>query len=109
MTVSYRQAASDDVVRQFRYYLVNLNLPEVAFRFRVSVQRTVQSLRYHPFVGPRYRSRNPKIQGLRTWPVAGFEVIRIYYIPVENGISVVRVLHGRRDIKRMLEGEGRRN
>ena len=33
MRVSYRQAASDDVVRQFRYYLVTLRVPEVAIRF----------------------------------------------------------------------------
>jgi hypothetical protein len=32
--VLYRQTAGDDVVRQFRYYLVNQNLPEIAFRFR---------------------------------------------------------------------------
>ena len=31
MKVSYRQAASDDVVRQFRYYLVTLNLPTWPF------------------------------------------------------------------------------
>jgi hypothetical protein len=29
--VTYRKAASDDVVRQFRYYLVVLNLPNVPF------------------------------------------------------------------------------
>jgi len=42
--VSYRQIASHDVVRQFRYYLVTLNLPEVAIRFQDTVRRTVQSL-----------------------------------------------------------------
>jgi len=55
--ISYRQAASDDVVRQFRYYLVTLNLPDIAVRFRDAVRRTVESLREHPFVGPRYGSR----------------------------------------------------
>jgi len=58
--VSYRHAASDDVVRQFRYYLVTLNLAEVAVRFRDSVRRTVQALRQHPLVGARYRSSNPQ-------------------------------------------------
>jgi plasmid stabilization system protein ParE len=63
--VSYRQAASDDVVRQFRYYLVSQNLPEVAVVFRDAVRRTIQSLRQHPLVGPRYRSSNPQLQNLR--------------------------------------------
>ena len=64
MKISYRQAASDDVVRQFRYYLVTLNLPDIAVRFRDAVRRTVESLREHPFVGPRYGSSSPQLQNL---------------------------------------------
>ena len=105
MKVSYRQAASDDLVRQFRYYLVTLNLPDVAVRFRKAVRRTAQSLRQHPLVGPRYRSSNPQLQTLRTWPVAGFEAIRIYYLLDEDTIRVIRLLHGKRDVKRILERE----
>ena len=106
MKVSYRQAASDDVVRQFRYYLVTLNLPDVALRFRTAVRRTVQSLRQHPLVGPRYRSSNPQLQTLRTWAVAGFEAIRIYYLLDEDTIRVIRILHGKRDVKHIFEREG---
>ena len=105
MKVSYRQAASDDLVRQFRYYLVTLNLPEIAVRFRDAVRRTVESLREHPLVGPRYGSSTPQLQNLRSWPVAGFEAIRIYYLPDEDAIRVVRILHGKRDVKRTLERE----
>jgi toxin ParE1/3/4 len=104
--VSYRQAASDDLVRQFRYYLVTLNLPDVAVRFRTAVRQTVQSLQQHPLVGPRYRSSNPHLQTLRTWAVAGFEAIRIYYLFDEDTIRVIRILHGKRDVNRILEREG---
>jgi plasmid stabilization system protein ParE len=103
--VSYRQAASDDVVRQFRYYLVSLNLPEVAVRFRDAVRLTVQSLLQHPLVGPRFHSNNPQLQNLRTWPVAGFEAIRIYYLLEQDTLQVLRILHGKRDVKRIVEGE----
>ena len=105
MKVSYRQAASDDVVRQFRYYLVTLNLPEVAVRFRTAVRQSVQSLQQHPLVGPRYRSSHPQLQTLRTWAVAGFEAIRIYYVLDEDTLRVIRILHGKRDVKRILERE----
>ena len=105
MKVSYRQAASDDVVRQFRYYLVSLNLPEIAIRFQDAVRRTVESLREHPFVGPRYGSSSPQLQNLRSWPVAGFEAIRIYYLLDEDAIHIIRILHGKRDVKRILERE----
>ena len=106
MKVSYRQAARDDVVRQFRYYLVTQNLPDVAVRFRTAVRQTVQSLQQHPLVGARYRSSNPRLQTLRTWPVAGFEAIRIYYLLDEDTLRVIRILHGKRDVKRILEREG---
>ena len=105
MKVSYRQAASDDVVRQFRYYLVTLNLPDVAVRFRTAVRQTIQLLQQRPLVGPHYRSPNPQLQTLRTWAVEGFEAIRIYYLLDDNTLRVVRILHGKRDVKRILNGE----
>jgi plasmid stabilization system protein ParE len=42
--VLYRQSASDDIVRQFRYYLLTEDAPEIAVRLRQAVRRTVQSL-----------------------------------------------------------------
>jgi toxin ParE1/3/4 len=101
----YRQAASDDIVRQFRYYLLAANVPEVAIRFREAVRRTIQSLRDHPQAGPRYSSDSPELQNLRSWPVAGFEAIRIYYLLEEDAMHILRVLHGKRDVRRILERE----
>jgi plasmid stabilization system protein ParE len=101
--VVYRKAASDDVVRQFRYYLINQNLAQIALRFRDAVRNTMDSLRDHPLVGARYGSRKPELQNLRSWPVAGFEAIRIYYLPESDAIHVIRILHGKRDVKRILE------
>lgn len=105
MKVSYRQAASDDVVRQFRYYLVTLNLPHIAIRFRNSVRLTVQSLRRNPQLGPRYPTNNPHLQNLRSWPVERFEAIRIYYLVDQDILRVIRILHGKRDVKRIIEHE----
>jgi toxin ParE1/3/4 len=103
--VLYRQAAADDVVRQFRYYLIDQNLPEIADRFKDAVRHTVESLRQHPLVGARYHLSAPAASQLRTWPVAGFEAIRIYYLLDGEAIHVIRVLHGKRDLKRILERE----
>ena len=105
MRVSYRETASDDLVRQFRYYLVTLDLPELAVRFQSAVRRTVQLLREHPFVGSHCLSNNPQLQHLRSWPVAGFEATRIYYFLEEDVITIIRILHGKRDVKHILEEE----
>lgn len=98
MKVFYREAAGDDIVRQFR-------LPDIASRFRDAVRHTIESLRAHPRVGALYRLGNPQLQNLRSWPVAGFEIIRIYYLVDHEAIHVIRVLHGRRDLKSVLEGD----
>jgi plasmid stabilization system protein ParE len=103
--VLYRQTASDDIVRQFRYYLLTADVPEIAVRFREAVRRTIQSLTQNPQVGPRYSSSNPQLQNLRSWPVAGFEAIRIYYALEGDVMHVFRILHGKRDVRQILENE----
>jgi len=103
--VLYRQAASNDIVRQFRYYLLTAEAPQIAVRFREAVKRTIQSLSQNPHMGPRYSSSNPRLQDLRSWPVAGFEAIRIYYALDVDGLHIIRILHGKRDVKRILQSE----
>jgi toxin ParE1/3/4 len=103
--VFYRQTANDDVIRQFRYYIVDQNLPEVAVRFRDAVRRTAESLCQHPLIGSRYHPKNPQLESLRSWPIVGFEAIRIYYLLDNDIIGVIRVLHGKRDLKHIFEHE----
>jgi plasmid stabilization system protein ParE len=103
--IAYRQAARDDVVRQFRYYLVTRNVPEIALQFRNAARLTIQSLRQHPFLGPHYPLRNPQLRDLRFFPVAGFEAFSVYYRVDGDTILVIRILHGKRNVRRVLEGE----
>ena len=105
MKVLYRQTASDDIVRQFRYYLLSADAPEVAVRFREAVKRTIQSLSQNPHVGPRYASSNPRLRDLRSWSVVGFEAIRVYYALEEDAIHIIRILHGKRDVRQIIENE----
>jgi toxin ParE1/3/4 len=65
----------------------------------------VESLRQHPLVGARYALGNPLLRDLRSWPVVGFEAIRIYYLVEEGTLHVIRVLHGKRDVKSILDRE----
>jgi toxin ParE1/3/4 len=103
--VLYRQTASDDIVLQFRYYLLTADAAEIAVRFREAVKLTIQSLSQNPHVGPRYSSNNPRLQNLRSWPVAGFEAIRIYYAVEQDAMHIIRILHGKRDVRQILENE----
>jgi toxin ParE1/3/4 len=100
-----RPAARDDILRQFRYYLVEQDNPKVADRFLTAVWRTMREIVRTPQGGaPKHLSRET-LRGLRSRPVKGFEDVRIYYLSQEGWVRVVRVLHGKRDINFILEKE----
>lgn len=90
--------------------------PEAASRFRAQVERTIALLADMPKIGATRRYRDPALAGLRMHPVRDFPERLIFYLPAEGGIEVVRVLHARRNIRRLLEegplsnttGEGER-
>lgn len=105
MKIRYRQASRDDVTRQFRYYLLNLGLPEVAIRFKAAVRRTAKEIGEHPGAALPYRLLSPQLQNLRSWPVVGFEAIRFYFLVEAQAIRVIRILHGKRNIRGILEEE----
>ena len=105
MRVTYREAARDDVTRQLRYYLVTLDSPAVAIRFREAVRKTAKALSLNPRIAPPYLLPNPQLRTLRCWPVAGFETIRFYFLIEKETVRVIRILHGKRDVRRILERE----
>lgn len=105
MRVEYSEVASDDLVRQFRYYSLDANVPEVADRFEKAVTQTMKSLGGRPYLGARFSPEIRQHRDLRSWPVAGFEVIRIYYEVDTDVIRIIRVLHGMRNVRRILENE----
>jgi toxin ParE1/3/4 len=100
-----RPAARDDILRQYRYYLIEENSPIAAERFLKAVKTAIVQVCKRPGLGVPITLSNPRLAGLRSWPVAGFPVIRVYYLVSENLVRVVRVLHGKRDISTVLENE----
>jgi toxin ParE1/3/4 len=59
-----------------------------------------------PGMSPRYEHDHPALAELRVSVLsAPFNAYLIFYRPVAGGIEVVRVLHGARDIPRILAEE----
>ncbi len=100
-----RPRARDDVIRQFRWYLVEQQAPDAAFRFLDAVEDSVEQLRRMPEIGAPKALSNAVLTGLRVWPVNGFEEIRVFYIVRAETLTVIRILHGKRDINRILQRE----
>jgi plasmid stabilization system protein ParE len=46
--------------------------------------------------------RNPRLKGVRSWLVSGFENYIIFYRAIPEGIEVLHVYHGARDIEALL-------
>ena len=86
-------------------YLLEQAAPDAAQRFLDAVDRASARIQEMPGVGGPKDLPNSRLRGLRSWPVPGFEAVRIYYLETEDTIRVVRVLHGRRDVGRLLENE----
>ena len=75
-------------------------------RFLLAVGKTIDFMCENPKAGSPRFVRNPNLEGLRSWPVSGFDDIRLYYLqPDERTLRVIRVLHGKRDIERILRQE----
>jgi toxin ParE1/3/4 len=96
------QAARNDIVRQFDWYFDQASLV-VAERFLAAVQASVSVLLEQPEIGSPRKFTAKSLVGLRSWPVKDFEDLRIYYLALPAEITVIRVLHGRRDVAALIE------
>ena len=55
-----------------------------------------------PGIGESYETTNPLYQGLRCFPIPRFPSHIVHYTPLADGIVVIRILHGARDVDRIL-------
>ena len=77
---------------------------ETAQRFLDATQNTFAALARMPKAGTLCAFRSPALRRIRRWPVKGFENWLIFYQPRRNGIEIVHLIHGARDIESLLGG-----
>jgi toxin ParE1/3/4 len=100
--ILYRPAARNDLIRQWIWYADNAGA-EVADRFLVAADKTLQMLASQPEAGLETQFSHPLLAGLRRFRVqGGFGSILVFYFPLRDGIDVVRLLHGSRHIEEVL-------
>lgn len=76
--------------------------PPSAIRFLEAAEKTFEELAAMPGLGAVEDFSVPQLQGLRCWKIRGFEKVLVFYLPIDRGIRVMRVLHGARDIPAIL-------
>ena len=95
--ITHRHRARLDVLEQFVYFGEQAGV-ELARRYLAAIDTTCLQLLKNPGIGMPYDSGIARLDGLRRVPVKGFEKYLVFYLPRHNGVDVVRVLHGARDI-----------
>jgi toxin ParE1/3/4 len=96
--------AATDIADQAAWYITNTG-PAVADRFVEAAERTAEALLATPGIGPVRAFKNPRLSGLRVFPVRGFAKHLVFYRVVGDGIELVRMLHGARNIEAVLGEE----
>jgi toxin ParE1/3/4 len=92
--------ADRDIEEEFNY-LADRNM-DAALRFLQATTDTFEKLAEMPGMGSLRQFKNPKLAGVRMWPIKGFENYLVFYLTTEESIKVVRVLHGARNIEKIL-------
>lgn len=75
---------------------------DAAERYERAVFADFRKLAEFPAMGALRNFPNPRLQGVRSWPVSGFGNYLIFYLPAQDGIDVLRVLHGARDLDQVF-------
>ena len=76
--------------------------PDAATRVVESAYDTFVTLAITPGLGRVRKFRSPRLKDVRSWHVAGFDNYLIFYRIVAEGIQVLHVYHGARDIEALF-------
>jgi toxin ParE1/3/4 len=101
--VFVRARARRDILSNAEY-LEEHGGAETAQRFLDATQKTFEALARMPKLGVLCAFRSPVLRRVRRWPVKGFENWLIFYLPMRNGVEIVHLIHGARDIESLLDG-----
>ena len=91
-----RPKADEDLDEQ-AYYLATQAGAELGHRFLLATQ---------PQMGWHARLKHPELTSLRVFQISGFEKMLVLYRVHPNGVEILRVVHGSRNVRALLRREG---
>ncbi len=96
-----RARAPLDLIDRYAYLAEHAGV-NIADRFLVNAETSFALLAQQPTMGAPLVLRHGELSGMRKWRVDGFDDTLIFYLPMKDGISVVRVLHATQDWWKLL-------
>ncbi|GMV93645.1 MAG: hypothetical protein AMXMBFR82_34230 [Candidatus Hydrogenedentota bacterium] len=97
-----RVEAKRDLIKHYVYLAEHADL-ETARRFLRATEEAFLLLAELPELGASRQFRNRQLAEVRMWPVKGFRKFLVFYIPIEGGVRIIRVIHSTEDYWRVLE------
>lgn len=94
------QARAD--LSEIASYLAQDSL-SAALRFLEAAETTFADLASSPELGTLDEFRSPRLAGVRRWRIRGFNSYLVFYRALDQGIEVIRVFHGARDIEALFK------
>ena len=108
MSLKLEQADSlrEDFALQLLWYAREAGA-KTARRFYEAVDSTLLRLCERPELGRERHFKHPRLQGIRSFRVAGsFHCVLIFYRVKGDALQAVRLMHGARDLRRLAEPSG---
>jgi toxin ParE1/3/4 len=93
--------AEADLIGCYAYLGENATI-ETADRFLDAAERTLAILAKSPGIGTAHNTAKGELGGIRSLPISKFKKYVLFYYSFEDRIELVRVLHGSRNIRRIL-------
>jgi toxin ParE1/3/4 len=94
-----RPLAASDLEEIVRY--LDQNSESAGDRFLQEFARASEMLAEMPRLGTA-RRKHGRLKGVRSWPLTSFGPYLIFYFPLNDGIEVLRIFHGARNVEREL-------
>ncbi|MEA2708052.1 MAG: toxin ParE1/3/4 [Phycisphaerales bacterium] len=91
-----RTPAAEDDLWEILLYVARDN-EDAAFRLIDTIDKNFTLLAEFPSAGP---ARPELLANIRSFPVGSY---LIFYQPIDDGIEVVRVVHGARNLRRLFK------
>ena len=94
--ILFTPLATEDL-REIWVYLAENAGSESANKFLLAVKKKCETVSAFPEMG---RVRHEYLVNLRSFPFGNYI---IFYLPLENGIAVLRIVHSSRDIQQVFD------
>ena len=67
-----------------------------------AIEESFQVIAEHPRIGAMCEIDEDRFRDYRFWPIRKYTDYLVIYRPIPDGVEIVRVIHGARDIGRVL-------